>query len=132
MSEENKSDRWWNTLPGLITTITAAVTAIAGLIVAINQTGWLTSHTTPTTAPSSAPAAQSTSTPSAAPVQGATPSSPLPSSSATLPVELPVMRDYKLGDGTFTLLKAELTPETAEKDALKMRLRMVNGGRYPA
>ncbi len=42
------------------------------------------------------------------------------------------MRDYRLGEGTFTLLKAEVAPRTSEKDGLAVRLRMLNRGRYDA
>jgi hypothetical protein len=42
------------------------------------------------------------------------------------------MRDYRLGDVTFTLLKAEVSPRTTEKDALQVRLRMMNHHKYDA
>jgi len=40
------------------------------------------------------------------------------------------MRDYRLGAATFTLLRAEVSPQTSEKDALQVRLRMMNHDRY--
>jgi hypothetical protein len=42
------------------------------------------------------------------------------------------MRDYRLGDATFTLLNAEVSPRTSEKDELRIRLRMMNHRPYDA
>lgn len=42
------------------------------------------------------------------------------------------MRDARLGEATFTLLKAEVSARTTEKDALQVRLRMMNHQRYDA
>ena len=47
-------------------------------------------------------------------------------------VGLPAMRDYRLGTATFTLLKAEVSPQTTEKNALQIRLRMLNDNRFDA
>ena len=47
---------------------------------------------------------------------------------------MPGQRDYKLGPAvfkaTFTLLKAEVVPQTAGNSALHIRLRMTNHDRY--
>ena len=43
MAEEVESQRWWQSIPKVLAVITATVTAITGLIVAINQTGWIKS-----------------------------------------------------------------------------------------
>jgi hypothetical protein len=40
------------------------------------------------------------------------------------------MRDYRLGEATFSILKAEVAPRTSERAALHVRLRMMNYGRY--
>ncbi|MDN8612301.1 hypothetical protein [Variovorax ginsengisoli] len=124
MSDEEKPRRWWQTLPGVITSLTAAVTAVAGLIVAVRQAGWI--------GPPSPPAATQSSAqvPAAPPV----PSAPPTSGAAARAVELPALRDYTLGPGsgnvTFTLLQAELSPQTAEQEALTIRLRLTNHGNY--
>lgn len=138
MSEEGGSKGWWQTLPGVVTSITAAVTALAGLIVAVKQTGWFDSQPPPAAAPSApvsaAPLAQTPS--AAAPKVAVRPVSPPPAPAAAAPhaVPLPALRDYKLGPpgvkATFTLLKAEVSLQTAEKDALRIRLRMMNHDRY--
>lgn len=131
MSDDDKSKSWWYTLPGVITSITAAVTALAGLIIAIKQTGWFEQQTpaittrstsTPTTLPSAAPLV---------PVQDSHPvTSPTSPARPTYAVELPALRDYRLGSATFTLLKAEVSPRTTETDGLQIRLRLMNHGRY--
>jgi hypothetical protein len=61
MSDAEKSRGWWQTLPGIITGLTAIVTALAGLVVAIQQTGWFGARTPRdvTRAPVSTPAAPS-------------------------------------------------------------------------
>lgn len=142
MGDEGKSGSWWQTLPGVITSITAAVTALAGLIVAVKQTGWLDSQpppAAPTAAPASAPAAAPAPPAPAAreaarPALPAPASVPAPAAAAPHAIPLPALRDYKLGPpgvkATFTLLKVEMSPQTAEKDALRIRLRMLNHDRY--
>lgn len=39
MAEEQKSQSWWQTLPGILTALGGSITAIAALIVALNQAG---------------------------------------------------------------------------------------------
>ena len=121
MTDAGKSKSWLHTLPGII----AAVTAFTGLVVAINQTGWFGPSTPSAAARNSGPA------PPAPPAQVPPPTTSPPSSrEPTSAVGLPAMRDYRLGAATFTLLKAEVSPRTSEKDALHLRLRMLNHDRY--
>jgi hypothetical protein len=39
MGDEAKSQSWWQTLPGILTSITATITALAGLLAVIHQLG---------------------------------------------------------------------------------------------
>ena len=55
MPDDEKPKSWWHTVPGIITTLTATVTALTGLVVAINQTGWLGPPTPPAATRGSAP-----------------------------------------------------------------------------
>ena len=133
MDDGGKSKSWWQTLPGIITTVAATITALTGLVVAINQTGWFGLPTPPAASREAAPTPPAPPSPAspASPVQ--TPplnTSPLPPPGSTYSVELPAMRDYRLGAATFALLKAEVSPRTSEKDTLQVRLRMTNHGRY--
>jgi len=41
---EPNSKSWWSTLPGIITSIAGALTAITGLIIALNQAGCFKNH----------------------------------------------------------------------------------------
>jgi hypothetical protein len=45
-ADENKQG-WWQTLPGVIAAVTATITALAGLVVAVKQTGWFDSKSSP-------------------------------------------------------------------------------------
>ncbi len=134
MSDEQKSKGWWNTLPGIITSLTATITAVAGLVVAIKQTGWFGPPTsgvpteTSSKPPRAIPGAPPPSfAPNRPPAAAASPASPHRASHS---VVLPALRDYKLGPtfrkATFTLLSAELSPQTSEKDALRIQIRMIN------
>jgi hypothetical protein len=123
MSEDAKPRSWWYTLPGVFTGLAGIVTATAGLIVALKQTGWFERQSRP---PVTAPA-PSSPTPTGTALPG--PAEPV---RQTSPVNLPALRDYKLGEATFTLLQANLSPQTTEKDALQIRARMMNHSQYPA
>jgi len=47
-------------------------------------------------------------------------------------VGLPALRDYRLGDVTFTLRQAEVAPRTSETDTQQVRLRLSNHQRTDA
>lgn len=133
MSDEEQPRSWWHTLPGIITTLTATVTALTGLVVAINQAGWLGPPTPPVVTRGAAPTPPAPSGPVSPPPPAQAPpptTPPAPPPGTGYSVGLPVMRDYRLGAVTFTLLKAEVSPRTSEKDALQVRLRMTNHDRY--
>jgi LEA14-like dessication related protein len=133
MSDEEKSKSWWYTLPGVITSLTATITALTGLVVAIRQTGWFGLQTPPaittssTSAPAALPNAAAPVVPAQNPPRVTSPTSP---ARPAYSVGLPAMRDYKLGTATFTLLKAEVSPQTTEKSALQIRVRMMNDNRF--
>ena len=52
--DEKAKGSWWHTLPGTLTALSGVVTAVAGLLVALNQTGvfsfklevWICMHET--------------------------------------------------------------------------------------
>jgi len=135
MADEEKAKSWWQTLPGIITSLTAGVTAVAGLLVALKQVGWIGSPQPPATpAPqqqqtSQGAGASAPSPASAAPVAAAPASPP---AAASHPVTLPELREYKLDTATYTLLSATLSPQTAEKDALRIQVRMMNNSPHDA
>ena len=66
MADDAKPQSWWQTLPGILTSATAAITAIAGLIAVVHQ---LSSGSAPVNSqPVAAPSAQAQLTPAAVPV----------------------------------------------------------------
>lgn len=132
MAEEEKSKSWWQTLPGLIASLTAVTTAFAGLLVALKQVGWIGSPQPPAVpAPQQQQSSSAPPPAPAAPVVAAAPASPSPAATSHA-VALPELREYKLDTATFTLLSATLSPQTAEKDALRIQIRMMNNNAYDA
>jgi len=130
MADEEKSKSWWQTLPGLVASLTAATTAFAGLLVALKQVGWIGSPQPPAPpAPQQQQSSQGTGSSAPSPVAAAPASAP---TAASHPVTLPELREYKLDTATFTLLSATLSPQTAEKDALRIQIRMMNNNAYDA
>ncbi|MBO9648464.1 MAG: hypothetical protein J7605_08130 [Variovorax sp.] len=138
MADEEKSKSWWQTMPGLIASLTAATTAFAGLLVALKQVGWIGSPQPPAPqqqqssqgAGASAPSPSPSPSPSQAPAPAAQVAAA--AAPASHPVTLPELREYKLGPATYTLLSATLSPQTAEKDALRIQVRMLNNNTYDA
>jgi len=114
MADEERSKSWWQTLPGLITSLTAAVTAVAGLLVALKQVGWIGDTPGPAVPTQAQQGADTAARPEGS------------------PVTLPALRDYRLGDYTYTLLGATAGPQTTEKDALRIHIRMTNHHGYDA
>jgi|GEM_PF-2719575 len=135
--DEEKSKSWWYTLPGVITSLATAITALAGLVVAIKHTDWfgpqtpqaITTPSTSTSTSTTLPSAAAPVVPAQDPPLVTFPTSP---TRPTYSVGLPAMRDYRLGAATFTLLKAEVSPQTTEKDVLLIRLRMMNHDTFDA
>ena len=62
MVDQSKSQHWWQTVPGMLTAVAAMITAVTGLIIALQQTGVFKEK--PALEPSSA--AQSVALPMAA------------------------------------------------------------------
>lgn len=147
MSDADKPKNWWQTLPGIMTGLAATLTAAAGLVVAVKQTGWLDSKRATVTAPSASSEPVLQAKPAVArPMEGASvreaagTGAGAPAAFATphsiRRLALPEIRDYtlqhKLGfqKATFTLLKAELESQTTETVSVKIRVRALNLDRY--
>lgn len=139
MANREPAKSWWQTLPGIITGVTALITAVAGLVVAINQTGWFARSTASAARDSGAPA--SISSDGAAATAASAPSSPgsgapaaeQPSAAAQgiREITLPALRTHRMAGAAFTLLGATLSPRNSETDTLAIRVRMLNEGSYP-
>ena len=138
MTEDDPKKSWWHTLPGVITGLTATITALGGLVVAINQTNWFSRSEPDSTSPESEVAtATSPSAPAARPEQPAATHTPPDLAASDTPsgdaatVTLPKMRSYTLGEVEFTLLDASLAPRNSESSTLTIRVRLLNNRDYP-
>jgi hypothetical protein len=133
MTESDPSKGWWHTLPGVLTGITATLTALAGLIVAVHQTGWLSSRSVANDGAASATLAESDENKGAQVGTDSTTAQQRPGTSVgAAAIALPAMRDYKLGSAVFTLLRAALSVRNTETDTLAIQVRMLNTGSYGA
>ena len=134
MSDDAKPRSWWNTLPGILTGCAALVTALAGLLAVVVQTGWFGRKDAPPVAAAVTPTAPAAASHKPAATDNARPAAVAAEAPRAQAVVLPAQRDYMLGPGlskaTFTLLKAEVVPQTADRSALVIRLRMTNHDRY--
>jgi hypothetical protein len=114
MAEEKQVRAWWQTVPGMLTGIAAVLTATTGLMVALNQTGWL--KRTDAAARGHPSDSMATSAKAAGEPAG------------TL---APSMVEVKLGDAVFTLLRMQHQPRTPDTHTLTLRARLTNQGPYP-
>jgi hypothetical protein len=138
MTEDDPKKSWWHTLPGIITGLTATITALGGLVVAINQTNWFSRPEPEATRPESEAATATgpsalAAQPEPPPAQDA-PADAAVSDTATgdaATVTLPKMRSYTLGEVEFTLLDASLAPRNSESSTLTLRVRLLNNRPYP-
>ena len=118
---------WWQTLPGILTGIAALITAVTGLIVVFNRTG----NRSEDTRPASLSVPRRRATRFAGGIAYAWPGRRRGSRGVDCP---PALSRVKLGGGVadVTILSAEIEPLDVERRSLKLRVRYLNGGRYPA
>lgn len=131
MTEQQKPQNWWLTLPGLLTAIAGIITAITGLIVALNQTGIF--NRTPAGGSVQQVVANSSSPKDKTPLEN---SAPPNNSSAAVGSQYPrtwdVGTEVQLSDAKYKILKAQLAQHNMENLSLTINVRMTNIGRYPA
>jgi hypothetical protein len=61
MADQRETQKWWLSLPGILTAVGAVITAITGLLIGLHQAGLLGDEDSPTT--SSTPTAPASGTP---------------------------------------------------------------------
>jgi len=133
MAETPRADvkSWWQTLPGLLTALAAAITAVTGLIVAVRP-----SKSPAETRPPIENIGSGTTAPEAT---GASPTSgpgstTQPSTAATTerPLRLPSPSQVKLahGDIVIDLLRGRVESYNATTRSLALRVRLTNNGNY--
>jgi hypothetical protein len=123
--QQSESRAWWQTLPGLLTAGAAVLTAITGLLLALNQVG-LFHHSPPPLGPTPGGAAD---TGQITGIDGAQPAASNPASA-----ELPLPGDavMRTEDAVYTLLSARVSPYTPGQVAIDFKVRMTNNNRFDA
>jgi len=119
--QDSQSKGWWQTLPGMLTAGAGIITAITGLLLALNQTGLF--HRAPAAQTEQASSAGQPTSSTAAPTPAA------PANSRALP--LPQLTQVHSGDSVYQLLSARLDPYSPDKVTLHLTVRMTNNGKYP-
>lgn len=113
MKEEPGIPKWWQTVPGLLTATAAVITALTGLIVALNQVGLFdrrSAQAPPAQSDTAAPA--DTNSPSKEPV--AVPAAAPPPASAQA-IQMPDGRSVTM---TFLDAKFEYTVLSARRESI--------------
>jgi hypothetical protein len=130
MEEDPRSKSWWHTLPGILTAAAGAITAIAALVTALHQAGWLGPTPAPATAPPSSiavPSAPANASPSITAM--ATASAPVPAA-AQPSVVLPERVEMAADTLDYRILNAQLLAQNPGQRSLKFHIRVTNNGRY--
>jgi hypothetical protein len=119
--------RWWQTVPGILTGLAAIITAVTGLIVALNRTGNRSEDVKPASVVVSGGAQSGSAVASRTAGQAR-------SGGGAEPIALPALNRVRLAGGAavITILSAEVEPIDADRRSLKVAVRYMNGGRYPA
>lgn len=125
-NDQNTSAKWWQTLPGVLTAITATITAVAGLIAVLHQTGWL-----PSPAQATATSVNATAPGTASPNTGGT-TPPTQLAGIELPAGMQVKLPIADGHFVYTILQARLEAYNSENRSLKFTIRGFNDYTYPA
>ncbi len=148
MNENEKpKSSWWQTVPGTLTALSGVFTAVAGLLVALNQTGFFV-HKEKASSPSLASSSGTLqepekALPAAAPATTATPLktvdrtdsiNPAVRNSAphfliTFPSGTEVTLSNHRAEGTYKILAAQVSRKSNGKLALKFSIRLTNQGR---
>lgn len=130
MSDDQKPQRWWQTIPGMFTAAAALITAITGLVAALHQAGVFSSNTT---REALQPGGSEMIVDSGAPAHPAeSVNSSEDDNPAVYPLKLKLNAEETLGTATFKILSAQVEQHNREKLALRITLRMTNNNDYPA
>lgn len=119
MADEQTSQRWWQTVPGILTATAGAITAVTGLIVALHQTGFFEAspEATPSTGTTGGVASSATPTTVGQPMQ--------------YPITLASGTKVRLGGATYQILTAQLDWYDADRRVLRFTVRLTNNEEYP-
>lgn len=130
MGEVPPSQRWWQTVPGFLTALAAAITATTGLIVALHQTGVIGGASSQ---PSQGGAAGSAERAVGDSLSGRAASGSAGTASggaARAPIALQAGDEVRLLEAVYTLLSARVEPDSLETWTLRATVRMTNNRSY--
>ncbi|WP_367846620.1 hypothetical protein [Rhodoferax sp. WC2427] len=127
MDEDPKSKSWWNTLPGVLTAVSAVIAAVTALVSTLHQTGWIGAKAS-TSPPSSTQPPPSSPSPSPAPAPTAAPASV----SAPGGIGLPAQTTFSYGKLSYQLLAARVGHPTPDTLSLQFTVRMTSDDQYEA
>lgn len=122
MTDDRKPQKWWQTVPGILTAMAATITAVTGLIVALQQAGMFEART-PRDATKPPAMAGTGPGPSTGPSAGP---------STQFPRALAAGSEVRLGGAAYRILAAQLDRRNVEELTLRFTVRMTNSGKYPA
>lgn len=125
---EGRRAGWWSSAPGVMTAIAALITAATGLLLGLNQVGWLDASSAPATSAASTkapPVLMPSTSPSVAAATGSFAASGTSSagSASGYRVSIPLKREYRVGDISYEILAATARPDADGKLALVMSMR---------
>jgi len=129
MADEKSGTSWWQTVPGVLTGLAAIITAVTGLILALNHTS---------SRSDAAPAVSSSTSPALSNSSSASSSGALPAAAATSrssgTIALPALHEVKFAEGNpvVTILAVDTAPIDAERRSLTFHIRYANTGRFDA
>lgn len=132
MADELRPLNWWQTIPGILTATAAVITAVTGLILALNQTGILDFRGRPDPAAASAPKPAASSGPSAARSANGEAPNPSGGARATAYDVVPVQKEARFNHSFYTILSAQAEPVDADKLRLRFEVRMTVTHGYAA
>jgi hypothetical protein len=117
-SEEKRS--WWQTLPGMLTAAAGLISAITGLVVAVQQL-WPHHAAPPAQAAGSTTLSDTSVSTSTAPIVTA----------PRLHVRFPAGTHVEIADAVYDVLSGSVRPANPGQLDLTLRVRMTNNSRYP-
>lgn len=132
MTDEQKSQKWWQTAPGLLSATAGLITAATGMIVALHQTGFFdkdNGHAPQ--APSGSLAQPKTIQSVAAPDTLPKTTSSSQSEVAAYPIAHAAETEVRLGNAIYKILAIQLDRYNVEKLSLRLTVRMTNNDHYP-
>jgi hypothetical protein len=129
-SAEAGSRSWWQTLPGMLTAAAALISAVTGLVVAVQQLRG-SDHSSSSASPSAGEAGSATTADRPTASSGGT-RAPATGTARASKVTFPLGRSVRIGDASYRVLTATARAVNPGELMLGLRVRIVNNGQYDA